>query len=215
MSVDISFDELSTALSYAFLVAAPTAPSSSAAKPAAKEAKKEKAAPAKKDDDFGDMFGDEEPASKPAAKKGDDDMDIFDYGDGGDEEDAEEAAAAKARRERIAAAAKLKKDKDVAEGKVKKDKEKPTERSLVVLEVKPWEADTNLEELWKQIIQYQQEGLQWGASFKLEPVAYGIMKLILTCTIEDAKVVMEDVTDAIEKFEDFVQSVQVASMNKV
>jgi translation elongation factor EF-1beta len=108
----------------------------------------------------------------------------------------------------------MKKEQDTSEGKVKKDKEKPAEKSLVVLEVKPWEADTNLEELWKEITKYEQEGLVWGASFKLEPVAYGIMKLVMTCTIVDALVLMDDVTDAIEKLEDFVQSVQVASMNK-
>ena len=152
--------------------------------------------------------------AKEAVKKSDDDMDIFDYGDD-DEETAEEAAASKARRERIAAAAKAKKDKELAEGKVKKEKEKPAEKSLVVLEVKPWEADTNLEELWKEIIKYEQDGLQWGATFKIEPVAFGIMKLVMTCTIVDSKVLMEDVTDAIEKLEDYVQSVQIASMNKV
>ena len=156
-------------------------------------------------------------AVKPAAKaaKADDDMDIFDYGEDDAEETAEEAAAAKARRERIAAAAKAKKAKEEAEGKVKKEKEKPAEKSLVVLEVKPWEADTNLEELWKEIIKYEQEGLQWGATFKIEPVAFGIMKLVMTCTIVDSMVLMEDVTDAIEKLEDYVQSVNIASMNKV
>ena len=160
------------------------------------------------------MFADEAPKPKEVVKKSDDDMDIFDYGDD-EEETAEEAAASKARRERIAAAAKAKKDKEQAEGKVKKEKEKPAEKSLVVLEVKPWEADTNLEELWKEIIKYEQEGLQWGATFKIEPVAFGIMKLVMTCTIVDSKVLMDDVTDAIEKLEDYVQSVQIASMNKV
>lgn len=37
----------------------------------------------------------------------------------------------------------------------------------------------------------------------------------MTCTIEDAKVLMDDITDNIEKLEDFVQSVHVASMNKI
>ena len=123
--------------------------------------------------------------------------------------------AAKARRERIAAAAKLKKQKDEADGKVKTEKVKPAEKSLVVLEVKPWEADTDLKALWLEIIKYEQEGLQWGQSYKLEPVAYGIMKLVMTCTIVDSLVLMDDVTDAIEKLEDYVQSVQIASINKV
>ena len=68
---------------------------------------------------------------------------------GGDDEDlneegenATEAAATKARHERMELARKLKEEKDAKDGKVKKDKEKPAEKSLIVLDVKPWEADT-------------------------------------------------------------------------
>ena len=43
----------------------------------------------------------------------------------------------------------------------------------------------------------------------------GIKKLVMTCTIVDSLVLMEDITDAIEKLEDFVQSVNIASMNKI
>ena len=89
------------------------------------------------------------------------------------------------------------------------------EKSLLVLEVKPWEADTDLEMVWNKIKEYTQEGLAWGESFKLEPVAYGIKKLVMTCTIEDAKIVLDDITDHIESFGDWVQSVTVASFNKI
>ena len=82
-------------------------------------------------------------------------------------EKAAEAAATKARHERMELARKLKEEKDAKDGKVKKDKEKPAEKSLIVLDVKPWEADTDLEAVWKKIISYQQEGLTWGESFKL------------------------------------------------
>jgi hypothetical protein len=37
----------------------------------------------------------------------------------------------------------------------------------------------------------------------------------MTATIVDSKVLLEDITDAIEKIEDKVQSVNVASMNKI
>ena len=37
------------------------------------------------------------------------------------------------------------KEKDAKDGKVKAAKEKPAEKSLIVLDVKPWEADTDLE----------------------------------------------------------------------
>lgn len=167
--------------------AAPAA--SKAAAPAAPKA----AAPAA---DFDDMFG------------GDDEVNE-------DGENAEEAAATKARRERMEMARKLKEDKDAKDGKEKKEKVKAVEKSLVVLEVKPWEADTDLKMVWNLIREYKQEGLSWGESYKLEPVAYGIMKLVMTCTIVDSLVLMDDVTENIEKLEDHVQSVTVASMNKI
>ena len=152
------------------------------------------------------------PAAKPAAKPAaDDDFDMF--GDDDDEETEEEKAANKARKERMALAKRLKEEKDAKEGK--KKKEKPVEKSLIVLDVKPWEAECDLEALWKEIIKYEQEGLQWGATFKLEPVAFGIKKLVMTCTIVDSLVLLDDVTDNIEGMEDFVQSVVVASMNKI
>jgi len=157
-------------------------------------------------DDFDDMFGDAAPA-----KKADDD--IFNYGEG-EEGDAEEQAAAKARRERMALAKKLKEEADAKAGKTKKA-EKGVEKSLVVLDIKPWEADTDLEAVWKMITAQTQEGLTWGETFKLEPVAFGIKKLVMTATIVDSLVLMDDITDKIEALEDHVQSVQVASMNKL
>jgi len=179
-------DELAVALSYVALTKG--APSSSAAKPAAKPAAKAAAA----DDDM-DLFGDDDVNS--------------------DGENAEEAAATKARRERMEAARKLKEEADAKKGLKKKEKE--AERSLIVLDVKPWEADTDLEAVWRKIIEYQQEGLRWGETFKLEPVAYGIKKLVLTVTIVDALVLLDDITDHIEGLEEHVQSCTVASMNKV
>ena len=216
------FDELSVALSFALLSVAPSSGEVKAAAAAKKEAPK-KEAPKKEaskkaaSDDFDDLFGDDEPetpaaAPAPAAKKADDDMgNMFDEDDDLTEE---EKAATAARRARMEQARKLKEQADAAKGgKAKKEKE--AEKSLVVLEVKPWEADTDLEALWKEIIKFEKEGLTWGQTFKLEPVAYGIKKLVLTCSIVDALVLMDDVTENIEAMEDYVQSVEVASMNKI
>jgi len=115
------------------------------------------------------------------------------------------------------AARKLKEENDAKAnaGKEKKEKVKAVEKSLVVLEIKPWEADTDLKMVWEKIREYQQEGLSWGETYKLEPVAYGIMKLVMTCTIVDSLVLMDDITEAIEGIEEYVQSVNVASMNKI
>ena len=151
----------------------------------------------------------------PAPKVAEPADDLFGDGDMFADDDEAEKAETAARRKRMELAKKLKEEKDAKEGKTKVQKDKPPEKSLVVLEVKPWEADTDLKKLWEEIIKYEQDGLTWGQTFKLEPVAYGIMKLVLTCTIIDSKVLMEDITDSIEKHEDFLQSVQVASMNKI
>ena len=194
-TVDLSFDELSVALSYAFfnagdvasVVTAPVAPK---ATPAAKK-------PAA-DDDFDDMFGDDE------------DEEPNEYG-----ETAEEAKATKARQERMAQALKLKQEKDAKDGKTKKAKEKAAEKSLVVLEVKPWEADCDLVMVFNEIRKFEMEGLVWGQAHELVPVAYGIKKLVMQCVIVDSLVLMDDVTDNIEGMEDWVQSVQVTAMTKV
>jgi elongation factor 1-beta len=151
-----------------------------------------------------DLFGDEE--------EEDDGAIVNDMG-----ETAEEVKAAEARRARMAAAAKLKADADAKKNANKpvEKKEKPAEKSLIVLDVKPWEADTDLVMVWKEICKTEQPGLTWGQSYKLEPMAFGIKKLVMTCTIVDAIVLMDDVTDKITAMEDWVQSVEIASMNKI
>ena len=142
--------------------------------------------------------------TKTAAPATDDDeIDLF-----GDEPE-DDAVKAKADRAAKAKAAKAEYDRKKAL------KPKKIEKSLVVLEVKPWEADTDLEMVWNTIKKYEQEGLVWGQNFQLEPIAFGVKKLVMTCTIEDDKVLMDDITDCIEALEDYVQSVQVASMNKI
>ncbi len=197
-------DELFVALSYVTAFGSSSAASSSSAAPA--KAAPAKAAPAKKpvDADELDLFGDEEEEDNGAI--------VNELG-----ETAAEAKAAEARRERMAAAAALKKAADEKKnaGKVQEKKEKPVEKSLIVLDVKPWEADTDLVMVWNEIIKTSQEGLSWGQTYKLEPLAFGVKKLVMTCTIVDAKVLMEDVTDKIEALSDWVQSVEVASMNKI
>jgi translation elongation factor EF-1beta len=135
---------------------------------------------------------------------GNDDFDLF----GDDDEElgaGEEGMSAFAKK---AAAAKAAKEKEIAS-------KKRIEKSLVALEVKPWEADTDLTALWKKIIATQQEGLSWGENMELEEVAYGIKKIIMTCTVVDDLVSADDITEKIEAFEEEVQSVNMLSMNKI
>ena len=63
-------------------------------------------------------------------------------------------------------------------------------------------------------ISYFFVGLVWGAS-KLVPVGYGINKLRIIMVVEDEKVSIDEVQEQIAEFEDFVQSVDVESMQKI
>ena len=145
------------------------------------------------------------PAPKPTKKAAalDDEMDLF--GDSDDEAPKEDGKAARA------AAAKA--AKEAADAKKKKTKK--IDKSLVTLVVKPWEAETDLDELFKLIVATEKEGLTWGIACEKEPVAYGIFQLKVVCTIVDDLVLAEDITDMIEQFEDYVQSCQMLSMNKI
>ena len=60
----------------------------------------------------------------------------------------------------------------------------------------------------------QQDGLVWGAS-KLVPVGYGVNKLQITIVIEDDKVGVTELQEEIAELEDYVQSSDVAAMQKL
>ena len=137
--------------------------------------------------------------AKPAKKE--DDMDDL-FGD----DNEEDAAAAKEAADAIKAAAASKK-------KVKKE---VIAMSLVMLEVKPVDDETNLDTLAARIFaEVTGEGLFWKTEYKKEPVAFGIFKLICGFSCEDEKVSVDDVVERIEALEDMVQSVEIASFNKI
>jgi len=120
------------------------------------------------------------------------------------EEDPEEAEKEK---ERL---------KKAAEDNKPKAKPKAVAKSLVILEVKPWGKETDLDALGKRICnEIVMDGLFWKTEFKKEPVAYGIYKIVIGCTVEDEKVSVDDVIERIEGFEDDVQSVDIAAFNKL
>lgn len=136
--------------------------------------------------------------AKPAAKEeDDDDVDLF----GSDEE--EDAEAARIREERLAAYAQKKSAKPALIAK-----------SSIVLDVKPWDDETDMKAMEKQVRTIEMDGLIWGAS-KLVPVGYGINKLQIMCVVEDDKVSIDLLTEKIQEFEDFVQSVDIAAFNKI
>jgi len=127
----------------------------------------------------------------------DDDFDMF----GSDDEVDEEAERIKA--ERLAAYAEKKSKKPALIAK-----------SNVILDIKPWDDETDIVEMERLIRTIEKEGLLWGKAEK-KPIAYGIFKLTISAVVEDDKVSVDWMEEQICEFEDYVQSVDVAAFQKI
>jgi len=138
------------------------------------------------------------PTKAPAAEEDDDEVDLF-----GSDDEEEDAEAERIRNERLAEYKKKK------EGKVK-----PAAKSLVTMDVKPWDDETDMKALEAAVRGIEKDGLVWGAS-KLVPVGFGIKKLQINLVIEDDKVGLDDLQEEIAEFEDYVQSSDIAAMQKL
>ncbi|KAJ3106248.1 Translation elongation factor 1 beta [Phlyctochytrium planicorne] len=136
----------------------------------------------------------------PAAAKEEDEDDIDLFGSDDEEEDAAKAALTAQRL------------KEYNEKKAAKPK--PAAKSLVVLDVKPWDDETDMKAMEESVRGIAMDGLVWGSS-KLVAIGYGIKKLQINVVIEDEKVSVDDLSEQISGFEDYVQSVDVASFNKL
>ncbi|GCB80037.1 eukaryotic translation elongation factor 1 delta b (guanine nucleotide exchange protein) isoform X2 [Scyliorhinus torazame] len=144
------------------------------------------------------------PDNKPSTKQPeaeedeDDDIDLF---GSSDEEESAEKERIREERLREYAAKKSKKPALIA-------------KSSILLDVKPWDDETDMAKLEESVRTVQLGGLVWGGS-KLVPVGYGIKKLQIQCVVEDDKVGTDLLEEEITKFEDYVQSVDVAAFNKI
>ncbi|NXB78160.1 EF1D factor, partial [Donacobius atricapilla] len=127
--------------------------------------------------------------AKPAAAEEDEDDDIDLFGSDDEEEDQE---AAKVREERL---------RQYAEKKAKKPG--LIAKSSILLDVKPWDDETDMAKMEECVRSIHMDGLVWGAS-KLVPVGYGIKKLQIQCVVEDEKVGTDILEEEITKFEDYV-----------
>ena len=87
-------------------------------------------------------------------------------------------------------------------------------KSNVILDIKPWDDETNMQEMEAEVRKITADGLLMGAS-KLVPLAYGIHKLQMSVVIEDDKISVDWLTEEIEKIEQYVQSVDIAAFNKI
>ncbi|GKC51956.1 elongation factor 1-beta 2-like protein [Tanacetum coccineum] len=128
------------------------------------------------------------------AAEDDDDLDLF-----GDETE-EEKAAAEAR--------------DQAKASTKK---KESGKSSVLMDVKPWDDETDMKKLEEAVRSVEIEGLLWGAS-KLVPVGYGIKKMTIMLTIVDDLVSIDDLIEdrlTAEPINEYVQSCDIVAFNKI
>ncbi|KAJ3112080.1 Translation elongation factor 1 beta [Physocladia obscura] len=137
-------------------------------------------------------------AKKTAPAAEEEDFDLF-----GSDDEEEDAAKTAITAQRL---------KEYNEKKAAKPK--PVAKSMVILDVKPWDDETDMKLLEKQVRGIDLPGLVWGTS-KLVAIGYGINKLQITAVVEDDKVGVDDLSEQITGFEEYVQSVDVASFNKL
>ncbi|KAJ0976127.1 hypothetical protein J5N97_018092 [Dioscorea zingiberensis] len=150
------------------------------------------------------IFGQAAPtASKPPAEakkeaaEGDDDDDLDLFGD----ETEEDKKAAEEREAAVKAST----------------KKKESGKSSVLLDVKPWDDETDMKKLEEAVRNIKMEGLFWGAS-KLVPVGYGIKKLQIMLTIVDDLVSVDDLIEehlTAEPANEYIQSCDIVAFNKI
>jgi len=144
------------------------------------------------------------PATQKAAakavseSKADEDSDIDLFGSDEDDEEAE----------------KLKEERLKAYQEKKSKKPALIAKSNVILDIKPWDDETDMKAMEEAVRKIEMPGLLWGAA-RLVPLAYGIKKLQISCVVEDDQVSIDALQEEIEKNEDLVQSVDIAAFNKI
>ncbi|XP_039154606.1 elongation factor 1-delta 1 [Eucalyptus grandis] len=132
-----------------------------------------------------------------AAAEDDDDDDVDLFG----EETEEEKKAAEERAASVKAST----------------KKKESGKSSVLLDVKPWDDETDMKKLEEAVRSIQMEGLFWGAS-KLVPVGYGIKKLQIMLSIVDDLVSVDSLIEdqlTVEPVNEYVQSCDIVAFNKI
>ena len=133
------------------------------------------------------------------APEDEDEVDLF-----GSDEDEEEDPEVVAERE-----------KRLAEYKKKKEgKTKPAAKSIVTMDVKPWDDETDMNDLVQGVLAISMDGLVWGAH-KLVAVGFGIKKMQVNLVVEDEKVSLDELQGKIEEDEDHVQSTDIVAMQKL
>ncbi|ERN14576.1 elongation factor 1-beta [Amborella trichopoda] len=134
------------------------------------------------------------PKDSPKDADDDDDLDLF-----GDETEEDK----KAEEERAAAKSSSQK--------------KESGKSSILLDVKPWDDETDMKKLEEAVRNLEMPGLFWGAS-KLVPVGYGIKKLQILLSIVDDLVSVDTLIEehlTAEPANEYIQSCDIVAFNKI
>jgi elongation factor 1-beta len=118
-------------------------------------------------------------------------------------DDDAQALIAKKAQEKEAAKKATKSNKDISK----------MAKSMLILDVKPEDNETDLGSVEKQIRAISMAGLTWGEAQRI-PVAFGIKKIRIGCVVVDGLVSTDDLQEGIEAI-DGVQSTDVHAFNKM
>ncbi len=102
----------------------------------------------------------------------------------------------------------------IYEEKQKKSKNKNNENeihySFVLLEIKVWDSEQDLDALAKKIQNIEKEGLVWNKEYKLKEIIFGIQKILMGLIVNDDIISIDEIIDEIQSWEDEVQSIEMA-----
>ena len=87
--------------------------------------------------------------------------------------------------------------------------------SIILLEIKIWDSEQDLEHLVNKIHKIEKEGLYWKKEYKLEEIAFGIKKNILILIVDNDKISIDELIDQIESWENEIQSVDILSFKEL
>ena len=83
-------------------------------------------------------------------------------------------------------------------------------KSALTIDVKPWEAETDMEALEEAVRAIAMSGLLWGKS-QLVDLAFGVRKLQINAVVEDDNVSTDELEELVCELEDYVQSMDIVS----
>ncbi|CRG99759.1 elongation factor 1 (EF-1), putative [Plasmodium relictum] len=80
----------------------------------------------------------------------------------------------------------------------KSNKKEVINKSSLIIEIKPYGENTNLDDVLKLVKEINIEGLTWGEAHKKIPFAFGLFKLQVSCVIVDDLVNTDEIIELIE-----------------